>query len=123
MSNDDGLVDELGRLEGQRKEIEAREIELKKKIIELAGQKGVEVLFGNNKKCFVKEYEKIIYPADKGVIVALLKKKNLWGEFAMLNYSRFGSRVMKKELDEDLVGLVGKEKAFRVILKEIKDGY
>lgn len=30
MSNDDGLVDELGRLERQRKEIETREIELKK---------------------------------------------------------------------------------------------
>ena len=122
MSNDDGLVDELGRLEGQRKEIVAREIELKKKIVELAGQKGVGVLFGNNKKCFVKEYEKIIYPEDKSSIVALLKKKGLWDEFAMLNYSRFGSRVMKKELDEDLIGLIGREKAFRVTLRDVKDG-
>ena len=120
--NDDGLVDELGKLEYQRKEIMAREVELKRKIVELAGRKGVGVLFGNDKKCFVKEYEKVIYPEDKSSIVALLKKKGLWDEFAMLNYSRFGSRVMKKELDEDLIGLVKKEKVFRVTLRDVKDG-
>jgi len=122
MGNDDGLVDELGRLVGKRKEIEAREIEVKRRIVELAGQKGVGVLFGNSKKCFVKECEKIIYPEDKSSIVALLKEKGLWDEFSMLNYSRFGSRAVKKELDEDLIGLIEKEKVFRVSLRDVKDG-
>ena len=81
MSNDDGLVDEYEKLEVQRKEIEAKEMELKNKIIELSKQKNTEVLFGNHKKCFIKEYEKIIFPEDKTKIVELVKKNGLYERF------------------------------------------
>lgn len=123
MPNDDGLVDEFEKLESEKKKIEAKEVELKKKIIELAKQKNTEVLFGNHKKCFIKEYEKIIYPEDKNQIIIMLKEKGLWNELAMINYSRFGSKVRKKELDEELINLIKKEKAFRVILNDIGSGY
>ena len=49
MSNDNGLVDELEKVENTKKELEQKEEELKKKIIELAKQKNTEVLFGSNK--------------------------------------------------------------------------
>ena len=119
MVNDNGLVDEFESLENQRKEIEEKEIEIKKKIIELAKEKNTDILFGTNKKCSIKEYEKIIYPEDKIPIITMLKEKGLWNEFVMINYSRFGSRVIKGELDKEIVNLIKKEKAFRVSLKDI----
>ncbi len=119
MANDEGLVDEFERLENQKREIEEKEIELKKKIIELAKKKNTETLFGNNKRCLIKEYEKIIYPEDKTQMITMLKEKGLWNEFSMINYSRFGSKARKKELDEELINLIKKEKAFFVVLKDI----
>lgn len=121
MANDNGLVDEFERLESQKKEIGEKEIELKKKIIELAKQNNTKVLFGNNKKCSINEYAKIIYPEDKTQIIAMLKEKDLWNEFSMINYPRFGSKVRKEELDKELINLVKKEKAFRVILRDIEN--
>jgi len=122
MTNDNGLVDEFEKLENEKREIERKEEELKKKIIELAKEKGTDILFGSHKKCSVKEYEKIIYPEDKTKLTQLLKEKGLWDEFSMINYSRFGSKARKKELNEELLNLIKKEKAFRIILKDIKNG-
>ncbi|MBU2104290.1 MAG: hypothetical protein KKF67_00740 [Nanoarchaeota archaeon] len=119
MSNDNGLVDEFENLEKEKKEIELKEEELKKKIIELAKQKNTDILFGTHKKCSIKEYEKIIYPEDKTGIINLLKQKGLWNEFAMINYSRFGSKAVKGELDKEIVNLIKKEKAFRVSMRDI----
>lgn len=122
MSNDNGLVDEFENLEKQKKEIEQKEQELKQKIIELAKQKNTEVLIGTYKKCSIKEYEKIIYPEDKTRIINLLKQKGLWSEFAMINYSRFGNRITKGELDKEITDLIKKKKAIRISLKDIKNG-
>ncbi|MCK4996903.1 hypothetical protein KAS08_01240 [Candidatus Pacearchaeota archaeon] len=77
------------------------------------------MLFGTNKKCSVKEYEKITYPEDKTPIIKMLKQKYLWDEFSMINYSRFTSKIKKKEMDEDLISLIKKEKAFRLTLSKI----
>lgn len=120
MPNDNGLVDEFEKLEDEKNEIMRKEVELKKRIIELAKEKNTEVLFGNHKKCFIKEYEKVIYPEDKTSIINLLKQKGLWDDFSIINYPRFGSRVVKGELDKELSDLIKKEKAFRLSLKDIK---
>ena len=119
MPNDEGLVDEFEELEFKKKEIEQKEAELKKRILELAKQKNTDTLFGTHKKCSIKEYDKIIYPEDKTQIINLLKQKNLWADFEMINYSRFGSRAMKNELDRDILDLIRKEKAFRISLRNI----
>jgi len=120
MANDNGLVDEFEKLEDEKKEIERKKEELKKKIIELAKEKGTEVLFGNNKKCSIKEYEKVIYPEDKNPIILMLKEKGLWDELSMINYSQFGSRAVKGEIDKEILDLIKKEKAFRLSLRDIK---
>lgn len=98
MANDNGLIDEYERLESQKKEIEAKEEELKKKIIELAKEKNAEVLFGNRKRCSVKEYDKVVYPEDKTLILELIKKKGLYEKFSSLNYLKLGAYPHRQAL-------------------------
>ena len=119
MSNDNGLVDEYEKLEAQKKEIEQREAELKDKIIELAKQKNTEVLFGNHKKCSIKEYEKVIYPEDKKQILELIKRKGLYDRLSSVTYLNLGPAIIKKEIDMEIIGLTKKEKAFRLSFRDI----
>ena len=102
-----------------RKEIELKEDELKKKIIALAKEKNTEVLFGNNKKCFIKEYEKVIYPEDKEQIVKLIKEKGVYDKFSSVNYLKLGPAIIRGEIDKEIIDLTKKEKAFRLSLKDI----
>ena len=119
MSNDNGLIDEYEKLENQKKEIEQKEDELKKRIIELARQKNTEILFGTNKKCSIKEYEKVVYPDDKTFILELIKKKGLYDKFSSINYLKLSPAIIKGEIDNEIADLTKKEKAFRLSFKEI----
>ena len=119
MTNDNGLVDEYEKIESQKKEIEQREEELKKRIIELAKEKDTEVLFGTNKKCSIKEYEKIIYPEDKSQIIELIKKKGIYDQFSSVNYFKLGPAILKGKVDNEISDLTKKETAFRLSLKDI----
>ncbi len=98
MSNDNGLVDEYEIIQRQKKEIEAKEEGIKKKIIELAKQKNTDILFGMHKKCFIKEYERVVYPEDKKVLANLLKKDKLYDIFSQINYSRLSSAIIRKDI-------------------------
>lgn len=118
MSNDNGLIDELEKVEKLKTELEQKEEELKKKIVELAQQKNTEVLFGNNKKCFIKGYIKIVYPEDKTNIISLMKQKGIYDKFSMINYMGLNSAIMKGDVMQEVVDLIKKEKAFRVSLKD-----
>jgi len=119
MSNDEGLVDEFDKLENQKKEIEQKEEELKKKIIELARQKNTEVIFGIHKKCFIKEYEKVVYPENKDLLIRMIKEKGLYEDLSHLNYPRLSSKIIKNDVDKEIVDLTKKEKVFRLSLKDI----
>lgn len=120
MANDDGLIDEYETLENQKKEIEEKEQEIKKKIIELSKQKNTDILFGTNKKCLIKEYEKVIYPEDKKFMLELIKKKGLYDKFSSINYFKLGPAIIKGEIDNEVVNLTKKEKAFRLSFKDIE---
>ena len=120
MANDNGLIDEYEKLEGQKKEIEEKEKELKEKIIELSREKNTEILFGTNKKVSIKEYEKVIYPEDKTPIVELIKKKGLYERFSSINYLKLNQVIIKGEIDSDIIGLTKKEKAFRLSFRDIE---
>jgi len=119
MSNDNGLVDEYEKLESLKKEIEVKEQELKNKIIALAKEKNTEVLFGNKKKCFIKEYAKVVFPEDKTQIVNLIKLKGLYERFSSVNYLKLSPAIIKCEVSKDILDLTKIEKAFRLSLKEI----
>ncbi len=119
MSNDNGLVDEYENLEKQKKEIEQKEEELKKKIIALAQEKNTDLLFGNHKKCSLKEYYKIIYPEDKTPILELIKKKGLYDRFSSISYLKLNSAMAKGQIDQDITNLTKKEKAWRLSFRDI----
>jgi len=119
MSNDNGLADEYEKLEKLKKEIETKGADLKNKIIALAREKNTEVLFGNNKKCFIKEYEKVIFPEDKSKIVELIKQQGLYEKFSSINYLKLSPAIIKQEVSKEIVDLTKKEKAFRLSIKDI----
>ena len=119
MPNDNGLVDEFEKLQNLKKEIETKEEELKKRIIELSQQKNTDILFGTHKKCSVKEYIKVIYPEDKYPFVSLIKNKGLYEKFSSINYLKLGPAIIKGEIDSEISSLTKQEKAFRLSLREI----
>ena len=94
MANDNGLIDEYEKLQKIKKEIEAKEGELKKDIIKLANEKNTSILFGTFKKCSIKEYTKVIYPEDKTSLVEMIREKGLYDEFSSINY--FKLRALKR---------------------------
>lgn len=119
MANDNGLIDELEKLQNLKKEIEQKEAELRNRIIALAQEKSIDILFGTNKKCSVKEYIKVIYPEDKYLLVNLIKNKGLYEKFSSLNYFKLGPAIIKGEIDLEIARLTKQEKAFRLSLKDI----
>ncbi len=118
MSNDNGLIDELEKVGKLKIELEQKEEDLKKKIIELAQQKNTEVLFGSNKKCSIKPYDKIVYPEDKTNIINIMKQKGIYDRFSMINYMGLNSAIMRGDVVQEVTDLIKKEKAFRVSLKD-----
>lgn len=119
MSNDNGLIDELEKIEKLKGELEQKEEDLKKKIVELARQKNTNILFGSNKKCSIKEYVKIVYPEDKTGIINVMKQKGIYDRFSMINYMGFNSAIIKEDVAQEIVDLIKKEKVFRVSLKDL----
>ena len=120
MANDNGLVDELERLQNLKREIEAKEEELKKRIIELAKDKNTDFLFGTNKLCFIKPYMRVIYPEDKTFFVELIKSKGLYDRFSSINYLKLNPVIVKGQIDREIIELTKQEKAFRFSLRDIK---
>ena len=119
MSNDNWLIDEFEKIQDLKRALENKEEDLKKKIVELSKEKNTDVLFGNHKKCSVKEYTKIIYPEDKTTFVELIKSKGLYDKFSSINYLKLSPVIVKGEVDKEISELTKKEKAYRLSLKDI----
>ena len=59
------------------------------------------MVFGTDKKCSVKEYDKILFPDDKKEeLIKTIKEKGLYEDFSSLNYFKLSPKVLKKEVDE-----------------------
>ena len=108
MSNDNGLVDEFERLQEIKKQIEEKIENLKKEIIKFSQEKNTDILFGNHKKCSIKEYEKVIYPEDKTQILELIKRKGLYNRFSSINYFKLNPVVIRGEIDKEILDLTKK---------------
>lgn len=119
MSNDNGLVDEYERLQKLKEELDTKIEEIREKIINLSKEKNVNILFGMNKKCSVKEYEKIVYPENKTFLIEIIKSKGLYDRFSSLNYFKLSPAIIKGEVGYDIISLVRKEKAFRLSLRDL----
>ncbi len=110
------LVDEFDNLQKIKKEIDIKIEKARKEIIVLTQQKNKKFLSGTHKTCYVKEFEKVVYPENKEFLIQLIKEKKLYEQFSSLNYSRLSSCIIKGGIDKEVLDLVKKEKSFRVSL-------
>jgi len=115
------LVDEFSEIKTTLTELKNKEDEFKEKLINYAKQFEIDIIYGSNKKCSVKEFEKIVMPEDKTELIELMKKKGIWEDFVMLNYMKLNSGVIKGNIDEEIKNKVEIEKDFRLSLSQRKD--
>ena len=54
-------------------------------------------------------------------LLRLIKEKGLYEEFSSLNYFKLTPKIRNKEVDEEIIGLTDKEKAYRLSLSKRKD--
>jgi len=120
--DDDGvkMVDEFAELKLKLSEIKKQEDKLKIELEEFAKQKGIDIIYGSNMKANVRDLKKVVFPEDKEKLINLIKKKGLWDEFAMINYSRFNARGRKGVLDKDIMKLIEIAEDWRITLSKKK---
>ena len=120
---DDGVkfVDRFSEIKTRLKELENEEDKLKEDLIAFAKSKGIDIIYGSNMKCSVKEIDKIVLPEDKEELINMLKDKGIWEEFSSINFMRLQSKVLKDEIDEEIKKMVDIEKDFRLFLSKRKD--
>jgi len=114
------LVDEFSEIKTKLSELKKSEEEFKEKLINYAKQFEIDVVYGSNKKCSVKEFEKIVMPEDKTELIELMKKKGIWEDFVMLNYMKLNSGVIKGNIEEEIKNKVEIEKDWRVSVSKRK---
>ena len=123
--DDEGVqfVDEFSEIKNKLKELQDKQDNLKTKLVEFAKQKGVDIVYGSNMKCSVKEFDKLVMPSgeDGEKFVNLLKERGLWDEFSMICYPRLNSKFVKGEIDKELKKMCQIEKDFRLSLSKRKD--
>lgn len=118
------LVDKYSEIKTKLSQLKIDEEEFKDNLIRYAKQFEIDIVYGSNKKCSVKEFEKIVMPedkADKEKFIQLIKDKGLWDEFSMICYPKINSKVIKGELDKDITEKVDIVKDFRLNLSKRKD--
>jgi len=114
------LVDEFSEVKTKLAECKKAEEGFKENLIKYAKQFGVDIIYGSNKKCSVKEFDKIVMPEDREGFEKLLRDKGLWDELSMVCYPRLNSRVIKGEIEDEIKEKVEIEKSFRVGLSRRK---
>ncbi len=112
------LVNEYSELDNLEKETKKKKLELKTKLIEFAKQKEIDVVYGSNKKASVKSYDKVVYPEDKADFIKLIKDKGLYDEISMISYPRLNSRILTKEIDQEVIDKTSTETDYRISLSK-----
>ena len=108
------LVDEFADFENIRKKAELKILELRNKILSFAVENDINVLFGDKFNCNISEFEKISIPLEnKEKLLVLIKQKGLYEDLSVLNLFKLRPRVLKGNIDEDIINLVKKEKDYR----------
>jgi putative RecB family exonuclease len=123
--DDEGVqfVDEFSEIKNKLKELQDKQDELKNKLVEFAKQKGVDIVYGSNMKCSVKEFDKLVMPEgeDKDKFIQLMKDKGIYEDCSMICYPRLQSKVLKNDIDKELKKMCQIEKDFRLSLSKRKD--
>lgn len=115
------LVDKFSETKTKLAELKKDEEQLRDDLVRYAKQFEIDVVYGSNMKCSVKEIDKIVLPEEKRELIAYLKEKGVWEDFVTLNYMKLNSGVIKGDLDEEIKKLVDVVKDFRLSLSKRKD--
>lgn len=68
----------------------------------------------------IKEYMKIVYPEEtKETLIQTLKEKGLYKKFMHLNHFKLSPRIMKNQIDPEIIKLTERELAYRVSLSPL----
>ena len=121
---DDGvrLVDEYSEVKMKLGELKKKDEELKGKLINYVKQFDIDVVYGSNKKCSVKEFDKCLMPEDKENFIMILKDKGVWETSSMLCSVRLNSHIIKGEVtDKEICDCVERVKDFRFSLSKRED--
>ncbi|MBI5803657.1 hypothetical protein HY450_00265 [Candidatus Pacearchaeota archaeon] len=118
MENETKIIDEFDKLQKEKQNIEGRIEEVRKIIIELAKETGKEAIFGADKFCSVKEFEKVVYPENKDELIKMIRKKGLYDALSSINYFKLSPKILKREIDQEIIDLTKREKDYRVSLKD-----
>ena len=116
MENYKILVDEFENLQIVKKQTEEKLEKLRRDLINLAINKNTNFFLGTHKKCSIKQYEKVVYPENKEILIKLIREKGLYERFSSINYLKLNPFIIKGEIDKDILDLVKKQKDFRVSL-------
>jgi len=117
------LVDEFSEIKKQLTEIQNKQDEFKEKLIVYSKQFGVDIVYGSNMKCSVKEFDKLVMPEgeDKDKFIQLMKDRGIYEDCSMVCYPRLQSKVLKDDIDKELKKMCQIEKDFRLSLSKRKD--
>jgi hypothetical protein len=118
------LVDEFSEIKTKLSELQDQEDEFKEKLIVYAKQFGIDIIYGSNKKCSVKEFDKIIMPEDEEAkikFIKLMKDLGVYEECSMVCYPKLNSKVIKGDIDKKIISSVDIVKDFRLSLSKRKD--
>jgi len=117
------LVDEFSEIKKKLYELKKAGEEFREKLIKYGKQFEVDAVYGSNKVARLREFDKIVMPEgeDKEKFLQLLHDKGLYEECSMLCYPRLNSKVLKKEIDEEIRDKVKIEKDWRISLSQRGD--
>ncbi|MBU2576346.1 MAG: PD-(D/E)XK nuclease family protein [Nanoarchaeota archaeon] len=117
------LVDEFSEIKTKLSELKKQDEEFRDKLITYAKQFGVDIVYGSNKKCSVKEFDKIVLPEgeNKEKFIQLMKDKGLYEELSMVCYPRLNSKIISGDIDEELKKMVDIIQDYRLSLSKRKD--
>ena len=117
------LVDEFSEVKTKLTEYKKAGEEFRDKLIAYSKQFGIDIVYGSNKKCSVKEFDKIVMPEgeDREKFIQLMKDKGVYEECSMVCYPKINSRILKGEIEDEIKDKVSIEKDFRLSLSQRKD--
>lgn len=120
VSSDAQLIDSLSELQIQKRQIEEKIKSIREELVTLAKQKRTDTLIGSKMRASIKEYMKIVYPEEtKDTLIQTLKEKGLYEEFMHLNHFKLSPRIMKNQIDPEIIKLTERELAYRVSLSPL----
>ena len=117
------LVDEFSEIKTKLIELKNQEDEFKEKLIAYAKQFGIDVVYGSNNKCSVKEFDRIVMPEDpeeKAKFIKLMKDLGVYEECSMICYPRLNSKIIKGEIEDEIKDSVEIVKDWRLSLSRRK---